>query len=158
MKYVRSTTVVLVLLLSIAFSVFAEEPKSETKAATATPAEQQASGKEKRFVAVADASGLQRVEITGGEFFFDPNYIVVKVNTQVELTAKKAKGLAPHDLIVKAPEAGINIKLDLDSEQPAIVRFTPTRVGKYPMYCSQKFLFFKSHRDRGMEGVIEVVE
>jgi plastocyanin len=46
---------------------------------------------------------------------------------------------------------------DLAAE-PKAVTFTPTAVGKYPFYCRNKLLFFKSHREKGMEGVLEVVE
>ncbi len=115
-------------------------------------------GKEKRVVAVVSPDGIQRVEILGGEYYFDPNYIVVKVNVPVELVMKKAKGYVPHNIMVKAPEAGIDFKSDMRSENPPVIKFTPTKPGKYPMYCDKQLLFFKSHRDRGMEGMIEVVE
>lgn len=114
--------------------------------------------KEKRVVAVVDPDGVQRVEITGGEYYFDPNRIVVKVNVPVELTMKKTKGFVPHDIVVSAPEAGIDFKADMKADAPPVVRFTPTKAGTYIMYCDKKLLFFKSHRNRGMEGVIEVVE
>ncbi len=48
-----------------------------------------AKGKINRVVATVDADGVQRVEVVGGEYYFDPNYIVVKVNKPVELTVKK---------------------------------------------------------------------
>lgn len=100
---------------------------------------------------------MQRVEITGGEYYFDPNYIVVKVNVPVEFKVKKVKGFVPHNIAVKAPEAGIEFNVNMKDE-PNPVKFTPTKVGKYPMYCDKKLLWFKSHKDRGMEGMIEVVE
>jgi plastocyanin len=59
---------------------------------------------------------------------------------------------------VSAPEAGINVRIDMDAKKPDVIKFTPTKVGLYPVYCDKKLLFFKSHRERGMEGVIEVVE
>jgi len=83
---------------------------------------------------------------------------VVKVNKPVELTVKKAPGYIPHDMVVQAPEAGINFKVDLDDKKPEKIKFTPTKVGTYEMYCDKKLLFFKSHKDRGMHGIIEVVE
>jgi plastocyanin domain-containing protein len=134
-----------------------EEAKPEVKPETKQEAPEQ-KGKIKRIVATVDPDGVQRVEITGGEYYFDPNYIVVKVNVPVELKVKKAAGYVPHNLMVKAPEAGIDFKTDLSSKEVHIVKFTPTKVGKYPMYCDKRLLFFKSHRDRGMEGTIEVVE
>ena len=51
---------------------------------------------------------------------------------------------------------GIAIEEDLATE-PKKIAFTATAVGKYPFYCIKKLLFFASHRERGMEGVLEVV-
>lgn len=113
------------------------------------------SAEEIRFVAEL-TDGVQHVEIVGGEYFFDPNVIVVKVNYPVELKAKKEGGFVPHDFIVSAPEAGIDIKIDLKSDWK-IAKFTPTKVGIYQMECRKKLLWFRSHKDRGMKGTIEVI-
>jgi heme/copper-type cytochrome/quinol oxidase subunit 2 len=111
----------------------------------------------KEFVATIGSDGIQHVEILGGSYFFDPNYIVVKVNTPVELKVRKESGIIPHDFVLKAPEAGMDIQVDLNTE-PTVVRFTPTKAGKYPIYCSKKPPFLESHREKGMEGVLEVRE
>ena len=66
-------------------------------------------------------------------------------------------GLVPHTLVIQSPEAGIAVDEKLSSDAKAI-RFIPTAVGKYHFYCRNKLLFFKSHREKGMEGVLEVVE
>jgi len=118
----------------------------------------QDTGQEKKvFKTAIDKDGIQRAEITGGEYFFDPYHIIVKINVPVELRARKRPGIVPHDIIVNAPEAGINFKEDL-SKETKVIKFTPKKTGKYPIYCSKKLLFFKSHRERGMEGMIEVIE
>ncbi len=111
---------------------------------------------EKRMVATLGVDGVQRVEIAGGSYFFDPNHIVVKVNVPVELTVKKEAGI-PHSIVLRAPEAGIDFSEPLSTE-PKIIKFTPTKAGKYAFECDKRFLFFKSHKNRGMEGVLEVVE
>lgn len=112
--------------------------------------------KEKLFIAVTGPDGVQHVNITGGEYYFDPNHIVVKVNVPVELTVKQTGSIIPHDIVVKAPQAGIAFDESL-KKQPKTIRFIPTMVGKYEMYCSKKMLFIKSHKDKGMDGMIEVV-
>ena len=66
-------------------------------------------------------------------------------------------GLVPHNINIHAPVAGIEVDESL-SNTPKAIRFTPTAVGKYPFYCSKGLPFVKSHRERGMEGLIEVVE
>ncbi len=112
---------------------------------------------EKRKVAEIGADGIQRVEVIGGDYYFDPNYIVVKNNVPVELTVKKESGIVPHNIIIKAPEAGIDFSESMSSK-PKVIRFTPTRAGEYLIECDKRFLFFKSHKDRGMKGTLEVEE
>lgn len=109
------------------------------------------------FIVPVDNEGIQRVEVVGGEYFFNPKHIVVKVNVPVEFKVRKEALIIPHDIIIKAPEAGITINESL-SRDPKTFFFIPTKTGKYPIYCDKKLLFLKSHRDKGMEGVLEVVE
>lgn len=111
-----------------------------------------------RFVAAIGPDGVQRVEITGGSYYFDPDVIVVKVNVPVVLIVKKAGGIVPHSLFLKAPEAGIDISVSLH-KNPTSISLTPTKVGKYPFWCTKRApLSSKSHKDHGMTGVLEVVE
>lgn len=112
----------------------------------------------KQFIASIDQDGVQRVEVLAGEYFFDPNYIVVKVNVPVEIKIKKEPTIVPHSFVIKAPDAGMDINEPLSNRGPRIIRFTPSKIGKYPFYCDKKFLFFESHREKGMEGTIEVTE
>jgi plastocyanin len=104
-----------------------------------------------------DDDGVQRVEILGGGYFFKPDHVIVKVNVPVEMVISKEDGFTPHNFIIEAPEAGIEVDESLSSD-PKVVKFTPTKVGKYPYYCSKKLLFFEDHREKGMEGVLEVVD
>lgn len=106
--------------------------------------------------ATVEADGVQRVSILGGSYFFKPRHIIVNANVPIELTVKVEEGIVPHSFVLKAPEAGINIDTGL-STRPKTFRFTPTATGQFAFYCSHKLLFFKSHRERGMEGVLEVV-
>ena len=113
--------------------------------------------KQKVYTATVDKDGIQRVEITGGEYYFDPSYIIVKKDTPVEFTIRKTSGVIPHNIVIEAPEAGINIRESI-SKEPKVIRFTPAKTGKYAVYCDKKLLFFQSHREKGMEGILEVVE
>jgi plastocyanin domain-containing protein len=116
-------------------------------------------GDKKIFTATVNPDGVQRVEITGGGYYYDPNYIIVKKDVPVEFVVKKVSSFMPipHNIAMDAPEAGINFKEDMETE-PKVIRFTPTKTGTYPFYCDKKFLFFESHREKGMEGTLEVVE
>src|SRR3990172_2998868 len=162
MKIVNYLVIALILMIPFSFIAYGDEAKpeiqQEMKSAMTPTAEaaqhEHGMGKVNRVVATVDADGVQRVEVVGGEYYFDPNYIVVKVNIPVEVKVKKASGYVPHNIAVKATEAGIDFNVDMKGE-PKPVKFTPTKVGKYPMYCDKKLLWFKSHKDRGMEGMIE---
>jgi len=104
----------------------------------------------------ADQDGVQRVRVVAGSYFFKPNHIVVKANVPVELTASRESGVTPHDLVIHAVEAGLAIKEELATE-PKKITFTATKPGKYAIYCSKKLPFVAGHREKGMEGVLEVV-
>ena len=100
---------------------------------------------------------VQKIEMMGGEYYFESNHIIVKVNVPVELRVRKTAGFTPHNIMMRSPEAGMNFRVNL-RRSPRIIRFTPTKTGKYPFWCDKKLLFFQSHRDKGMKGIIEVVD
>lgn len=104
-----------------------------------------------------DKDGIQRVEILGGEYFFKPGHIVVKVNVPLEIKVRKDSLIVPHDFVIVAPEAGININESLSRDFKTFF-LTPSKTGKYKIYCNKKAPFMKSHRDKGMEAALEVVE
>ena len=121
-----------------------------------TPEHKPAAAPQEKQVVKADKDGVQRVQVVAGSYFFKPGHIVVKANAPVELVARKEPGMAPHNLVIKAPEAGLAVEEDLGNE-PRKIAFTPTRPGKYEIYCSKKPPLGQSHRERGMVGVLEVV-
>ena len=104
-----------------------------------------------------DTDGIQRIEILGSDYYFKPAHIVVRVNLPVELKVRKDGYVIPHNIVIDAPDAGIKVNESL-SRDPKAITFTPTKVGTYPMYCDKKPPFMASHREKGMEGVLEVVE
>ena len=107
--------------------------------------------------AVIGNDGVQRAELLGGGYFFKPKHLIVKVNMPVELKVKKEPGFVPHNIVMNSPEAGMVFDVTL-SEEPKTITFTATKPGTYPIYCSKKLLFFESHREKGMEGQLEVTE
>lgn len=107
-------------------------------------------------VVKVDQDGVQRVTVLAGSYFFKPSHVVVKANTPVEIIASREAGMVPHDLVIQAPDGGTLVQQDLATE-PRKIAFTPRKPGKYPMYCSKKPPLMASHRERGMEGILEVV-
>jgi plastocyanin domain-containing protein len=108
------------------------------------------------YKADIDSSGIQRVKMIANSYSYKPNDVIVKVNVPVEITITKEPGFVPHDIVLHAPDAGIDFKVDLGTE-PKVIKFTPTKIGQYPFYCSKRFLFW-THKAKGMEGVLEVTE
>ena len=156
MKSSKHYISIIALLSLCSFTVYAADTKEGSRPESGQ-SHDRGTWKEKRVIATVGADGVQRAEMVGGEYFYDPNYIVVKVNKPVELKVKKAAGYIPHDLVAKSPEAGIDFKLDLKGD-PQTVKFTPKKTGKYPIYCDKSILWFKTHREKGMDGMIEVVD
>lgn len=111
----------------------------------------------KPYRAVMGTDGVQQVNILAGDYFFRPSYIIVKVNMPVRFVVRVERGIVPHGLVLKAPEASILIDEDLSRESQTFT-FTPSAPGRYAFYCPKKLLFFKSHKEHGMEGILEVVE
>ncbi|WP_321858920.1 quinol oxidase [Burkholderia cenocepacia] len=102
-----------------------------------------------------DADGVQRVTIVGGSYFFRPNHVIVRAHAPVELTVSAEPGVVPHSFEIDAPQAGIAIRTEL-ATTPRTFRFTPVQPGRFAYYCTHRLLFFRSHRERGMEGVLDV--
>lgn len=109
------------------------------------------------IMARLDADGVQRLSMVAGSYYFQPDRIQVRVGVPVELEVRRTTRLTPHDLVIRDARMGLDIEVDL-SRAPQIVRFTPEVTGRVVFYCAERLLFFPSHRDRGMWGVLEVVE
>ncbi|AOI64875.1 quinol oxidase [Burkholderia territorii] len=102
-----------------------------------------------------DADGVQRVAIVGGSYFFRPNHVIVRAQVPVELTVSAESGVVPHSFEIDSPQAGIAVHTELGAT-PRTFRFTPTAPGRFAYYCTHRLLFLRSHRERGMEGVLDV--
>ena len=103
-----------------------------------------------------DADGVQRASITLDSYSYTPNHVVVQAGRPVELKLTSVTILTPHNFVIKEPAAGLMINEDVSAGDSIMIRFTPNRAGLFPFYCDKKLLFFKSHREKGMEGRLEV--
>lgn len=113
---------------------------------------------EEPLVLQTSPDGIQRAEIIAGSYSYTPDHLIVKLNVPVELTVHSKTWIVPHTFVLKDSDAGLEIKQDIPSGKSAVVRFIPTRPGRFKFYCDKKLLFFKSHEDRGMKGILEVTE
>ncbi len=110
-----------------------------------------------KYVAKIDDDGVQRVEMVGGSYFYKPDHVVVKRGIPVEIKIVKDSLIVPHNIIIEKMDGGEDIKETITRNEK-VIRFTPSDTGTYKFYCDKKFLFLKSHEDKGMKGVIEVVD
>jgi len=100
--------------------------------------------------------GVQRATIILDSYSYDPKHLVVHAGKPVELTLKSVTTITPHNFVIKEPSAGMQVDKEVDHGDSAVVKFTPTQSGTYTFYCDKKLLFFASHREKGMEGRLEV--
>jgi len=107
-------------------------------------------------VLVPDADGVQRATMTVDSYFYKPDHLVVRAGPPVELTLISQTTFTPHNFVLKQPDAGMVINEDIGAGDTVKVRFTPTKAGVFAFYCDKKLLFFKSHREKGMEDVLKV--
>jgi plastocyanin len=110
----------------------------------------------KQVIAGRDTDGVQRVTMTVDSHFYKPDHLAVRVGVPVELILISRTTLTPHNFVLKEPNAGIDINQDIGAGETVKIRFTPAKAGVFTFYCDKKLLFFKSHRDKGMEGTLTV--
>jgi plastocyanin len=99
-----------------------------------------------------DQDGVQRVRVVTHTYWFEPNRIVVKRGTPVELEVQNGSFVVPHGFSCVVPEVGVdeNVRVSMFHGHQ-VVRFTPTESGEYPFYCP-----VGSHAKHGMNGTLVV--
>jgi plastocyanin len=102
------------------------------------------------------ADNTQVVDIKLDSYSFTPDRIVVQVDRPVTLRATNIASFIPHSLVIKAPEAGIDVNIVVRAGKTAEASFTPTAPGAYEMICDKQPPIGPSHRDKGMHGVLVV--
>ncbi len=102
------------------------------------------------------ADGVQRTTVILDSYSYQPHHLVVEAGKPVELTLTSVTTLTPHNFIIKDLAPGVSIEHDVGAGKTVIITFTPTQPGRYTIYCDKRLWPFPSHRDKGMEGVLEV--
>jgi plastocyanin len=108
------------------------------------------------FEVPLDPDGIQRTVVEADSYEFIPRHLVVRAGKPVELTVKSVTVLVPHNFLIDDPKSGLAIREEISAGKTVKITFTPTVPGSFAIYCDKKLLFFKSHREKGMEGVLEV--
>ncbi|MBA5865113.1 MAG: quinol oxidase [Nitrospira sp. CR1.3] len=102
------------------------------------------------------ADGVQRATITLDSYSYVPGYLVVEAGKPVELTLTSVTTITPHNFIIKDPAGSLSVEQDVGAGKTVVVKFTPTKPGVFPIYCDKRLWPMPSHRDKGMEGKLEV--
>jgi plastocyanin len=102
------------------------------------------------------SDGVQRTQVVLDSHVYVPKHLVVKAGIPVELELKNVTFLTPHNFVMKDAASGLSVSEDVSGGKTKIVRFTAALPGTYTFYCDKKLLFFASHREKGMEGRLEV--
>lgn len=104
----------------------------------------------------AGADGVQRVTIVGGSYFFHPDQIAAHAGQPLEFSLRMEPGLIPHRFVLESADGRQLADVPLGTEAKTLRLQLPA--GDYVFYCPNRVLHFKSHRERGMAGVLRVRE
>jgi len=107
-------------------------------------------------VPIDQLDGIQRATIILDSYSYTPQHVIVQAGKPVELILTSITTITPHNFLLKDEAAGLSIERDVSSGRTVTVQFTVTKPGRYRFYCDKKLLFFPSHQEKGMEGVLEV--
>lgn len=118
----------------------------------------QAGGAGEAMVLKKDPHGVQRGAVILDSYRYEPDHLVVEAGVPVELALTSVTLLTPHNFVLRDLDAGLNVNQDVGAGDTATVRFTASKPGLYTFYCDKQLLFFASHREKGMEGLLEVRE
>ena len=102
------------------------------------------------------ADGVQRATVTLDSYSYSPNHLIVEAGKPVELTLTSVTTMIPHNFLIKDPAGRLSVEQDVSAGKTVTITFTPTQPGTFPIYCDKRLWPFPSHRDKGMEGTLEV--
>ena len=102
------------------------------------------------------ADGVQRATVTLDSYSYTPNHLIVEAGKPVELTLTSMTTIIPHNFIIKDPAGSLSVEQDVSAGKTVTITFTPTQPGTFPIYCDKRLWPLPSHRDKGMEGKLEV--
>jgi heme/copper-type cytochrome/quinol oxidase subunit 2 len=102
------------------------------------------------------ADGVQRATVTLDSYSYTPNHLIVEAGKPIELTLTSVTTIIPHNFIIKDPAGSLSVEQDVSAGKTVTITFTPTQPGTFPIYCDKRLWPLPSHRDKGMEGKLEV--
>ena len=108
------------------------------------------------LVVPSASDGVQRATVVLDSYSYQPGHLIVEAGKPVELTLTSVTTITPHNFIIKDLAPGVSIEHDVGAGKTVTVKFTPSQPGTYPIFCDKRLWPLPSHRDKGMEGKLEV--
>jgi heme/copper-type cytochrome/quinol oxidase subunit 2 len=100
--------------------------------------------------------GVQRATVILDSYSYSPNHLVVEKGKPVELTLMSVTTITPHNFIIKDSANSLSVEQDVGAGRTVMTRFVPVQPGLFPFFCDKRLWPMPSHRDKGMEGLLEV--
>ena len=100
--------------------------------------------------------GVQRATVILDSYSYSPNHLIVKNARPVELTLTSVTTITPHNFIIKDSTGSLSVEQDVGAGRTVMARFVPTQPGLFSFFCDKRLWPMRSHRDKGMEGLLEV--
>ena len=100
--------------------------------------------------------GVQRATVILDSYSYSPNHLIVESGKPVELTLMSRTTFIPHNFVMQELSAGLSIEQDVGAGKTIIAKLAPTQPGLFPFFCDKRLWPMPSHRDKGMEGLLEV--
>ena len=96
------------------------------------------------------------IDLKLGDYRFLPGEIQLSANQPAILRLVNTDSVTPHNFIMETGSDSPTVEVDLLGGESVEVKLPPLPAGRYIFYCSNKLLFMKSHREKGMEGILIV--
>ena len=100
----------------------------------------------------AGPDGVQRATVILDSYSYQPGHLIVEAGKPVELTLTSVTTLTPHNFIIKE----LSVEQDVGAGKTVVVKFIPPQAGTFAIYCDKRLWPLPSHREKGMEGTLEV--
>ena len=100
---------------------------------------------------------LRVIEIRLGDYRFTPGEIHIAADQPAVLQLINTDTITPHNFTLIASDDMAVIDVDLLGGESTEIKLKALPAGRYTFYCANKLPFMKSHRDRGMSGILVII-
>ena len=104
----------------------------------------------------ASDDAIPVIDLKLGDYRFMPQEIQLSANQPAILRLVNTDSVTPHNFTMETNSGSAAVDVDLLGGESVEVKLPPLSAGRYTFFCSNKLLFMKSHREKGMEGILIV--